>query len=390
MTIDYTEHYQLQEYLAQEPNIIPAPLLGAFDDGLLYAALMDRIAQPLADGSESPFSSRNPLSGHGQLLSQFVYMAKIIMHELNLTPSMTWVQWFRVLGIERAEADYPVINLVFTRSQIAIASNITVQIPTGTIITSVRDPSLWVTTSTTIEISGQDQTVSIPATLNVIGVIATDIDPSEFTVLPTFFSFIDSVKGTAILYPGQNEESLASMMLRARLQLQDISGSSTPRGIYNAAIATGAEKIAVLPGIQYGSPGKFADLVTVVVYPASMTTVVATHLADRIPAAMRLDVRAAEIIPIDGTISIRTTSTFSNAQALNAIANGCNPPYGKWGDSQYDVTIATVLENQASSIYAVPSLVLKNSVTRVPLVDLIIQPWNLLEVQNSVNFIWSH
>ncbi|HEY9830611.1 MAG TPA: hypothetical protein V6D26_08530 [Stenomitos sp.] len=91
MVIEYKQHYELMEALEREPRLLPAPWLCNFDDGAVFAAMLDRLAQPFADGSESPFSGRNPLSGYGQLMGAEIHLLRLYGHQMNLTPDRTWV-----------------------------------------------------------------------------------------------------------------------------------------------------------------------------------------------------------------------------------------------------------------------------------------------------------
>lgn len=392
MSIDYSEHYNLSERLNQEPRIIPSPELYNFDVDAVWSASMDRLAQPLADGTESPFSSRNPLSGHGQLMGAVTHQHAIYAHELNLKPSWTWIQEFRMLGLELADAEYPIINLVFERSADAIASGLTARVPLGTEVGSVKESGLILRTTSTLEISGLEQYGEVGARLNRIGRLRDSIDPGEFRILPSYLSYITNVYNNQVLHEGRDPESLSEAMLRARLQLQRSMRVVTPRDYHTASIELGAQKVNVIEEIQHGAPGFYGDLATVVVYPESVTPYVEQVLLDQRMLGTRLDVRSAEIIPIDGEIDIRIVPYLSNTEAFNvaaqAIRDNVNPPNGNWGDRAFSATIATALENQSDSIYAVPRLALKHAVTGEPLEELEIMPWHLLEVRQSIQLNW--
>jgi hypothetical protein len=390
--VDYTQHYELMEALEREPRLLPAPWLYNVDDGALYAAMMDRLAQPLADGSESPFSGRNPLSGYGQLTEMEIHLLRLFGHEMNLTPDRTWLQVYRMLGIELSDAEYPVIELKFTRTQDAIDSGISARIPLGTPVGSRSYSGIVAYTTADLEITGASSEGTIPARLNQPGRLGIEVPDNEFIVLPPLLLFVGSATNSRILYQGRDRETLPEAMLRARQQLQMGQRCVTGRDYYRTALNLGAEKANVIPGIQYGDGGYYSDLVTVAVYPSTVATYIETELLSRVMMGTRLDVRGAEIIPIDGTINVRIVPSLSNQEAFDiaatAIQQNVNPPYGKWGDKQFNATVATALENQPASIYAVPKVELKHAVTGDPLEDIDIQPWNLLEVQNTIIFNW--
>lgn len=389
---EYQQHYELMEALEREPRLLPAPWLYNVDDGAVYAAMMDRLAQPLADGSESPFSGRNPLSGYGQLTEMQVHHLRLYAHEMNLMCDRTWLQLFRMLGIELSDAEYPVIELEFTRTEDAIASGISARIPLGTMIGSRSYSGLVAYTTADLEIGGADVSGTISARLSEPGRLGLEIPDNEFIILPQLLSFVGSVSNTRIIYQGRDPETLPDAMLRARQQLQMGQRCVTGRDYYRTALNLGAEKVNVVPGTQYGDGGYYSDLVTLAVYPGAISDYIETELLSRVMLGTRLDVRPAEILPIDGTIDVRIVPSLSNQQAFDvaatAIQQNVNPPYGKWEDKTFNATVATALENEPSSIYAVPKLKLKHAVTGEALEDLDIQPWNLLEIQNTIIFNW--
>ena len=312
--------------LELEPKLIPCPPLYDFNAAKIYAALMDRLAQPLPDGRESPFSSANPTSAHGILMSVILYCQELISHEFNLTPDRTWVQLFRMLGMELLPAEYPIILLTFYKSQDAIYNGITAQIPIGT---EIRSPmsGLSAFTSEYAEIVGEQKSVDVIARLNRLGKIPSDIRIGEFMELPRFLSFIERVsnEGT-IIWEGRDAETIPEAMLRCRQLGQRGERCDTPRSYFEIAIIAGAKKVNILPGIQVNTDGKYGDLVTVVIYPPEMAIIVATELEDRIPLGTLADVRGAEVIPVTGEVSIRIASYVEDPfnLAAAAIANEIN------------------------------------------------------------------
>jgi len=392
MVIDYTQHYDLMEALEKDARLLPSGQLYNVDDGAVYAAMMDRLAQPLADGSESPFSGRNPLSGYGQLTEMQVHLLRLFGHELNLLPSRTWLQLYRMLGIELSDAEYPIIELKFTRTRDAIDSGISARIPLNTPVGSRSYSGLIAYTVTELEIAGTESEGLVSARLSQEGRLGVEIPDNEFIYPPPLLSFVGSVTNTRILYVGRDRETLPEAMLRARQQLQMGQRCVTGRDYYRTALNLGAEKVNVIPGIQYGDGGYYSDLVTLAVYPGNIATYIESELLTRVMVGTRLDVRSAEIIPIDGTIDVRIVPNLSNDQAFDiaamAIQQNVNPPYGTWGDKEFNATVATALENEPSSIYAVPKIELKHAVSGEALEDIDIQPWHLLEIQGTVIFNW--
>jgi len=392
MVIDYTQHYDLMQALEKDARILPAPWLYNVDDAAVYAAMMDRLAQPLADGSESPFSGRNPLSGYGQLTEMQVHLLRLFGHELNLLPSRTWLQLYRMLGIELSDAEYPIIELKFTRTQDAIDSGISTRIPLGTPVSSRSYAGLIAYTVAELEIGGAESEGVVSARLNQEGRLGIEIPDNDFIYPPPLLSFVGSVTNTRILYLGRDQETLPEAMLRARQQLQMGQRCVTGRDYYRTALNLGAEKANIIVGVEYEDKAYYSDLVTVAVYPGNIATYIKSELLARVMIGTRLDVRPAEVIPIDGTIDVRIVPSLSNDQAFNvaaaAIQQNVNPPYGNWGDKEFKATVATALENQPGSIYAVPKVELKHAGTGEALEDIDIRSWHLLEIQSTVVFNW--
>jgi hypothetical protein len=393
MSLNYSGHYDLNEVLQLDPNILPSPNLYNFNKDRIFAAVLDRLAQPLDDGTESPFSSRNPLSAHAQLMGMLLYIQDLLGHEINLVPDSLWVRWFRLLGVEIGLAERPVINLIFTRSQDAIASGISARIPLGTEIRSNLNPDLVATTIYDLIVDADSISGNVPARLNQTGKISPEIRIGEFSIMPELLNWIDSASNDSqVLFEGRDEETLPEAMLRSRQEFQTGWRLDTARDFYRTTLSLGAKKVAVLPQIKKGSNVRFSNLVTVVVYPGNMASLVQDALSERMPLCLNLEVIAPEIIPIDGEIDVRIIPTLSNDQAFNiaatAIQENVNPPFGVWGDLTFSATLATALENQPKSIYAVPNLRLKHADTGVPIENLDIKPWSLLEVQQSLVINW--
>lgn len=407
MAYRYVEYYHLREQLEATPLLIPKPVLYNFDSGQVYAAHMDMLAQPLPTGEASPFSSKEPGSGHGVLMSVMTHLQDVHAHEFNLVPDAWWIEWFRSLGAEIQQAEYPVINLVFERTPEAIINRVPALIPANTEIRSNRDLNIAAYTLYEEEILGDEESIVVAARINRLGVLP-NIRAGEMSVLPRYLSFINRVynDGT-VVQQGKNAETLIEAMLRVRDGLRSgslgqdpIEGEFVPNDPrFHARCVTvadfsywakrlGATKVNVLSGMQYGvTNGEFADLTSLVVYPSILSELLYDSMVGMTIQALRFDVRPAELIPIDGTIQVKVIPNVPESDVFNivaeAIVNKVNPPYGTWGDLNFPATLATALE-ETFSIYAVPEMNLKHSETGEPISELDIQPWHLFEIQNTL------
>lgn len=423
MTNDYEQHYLLQAALDRNPRIIESPELYNFSEQETYAGVLDRLAQPLPSGQESPFSSQAPGSAHAVFVSVLAHYFGLMAHELNLLLDKDWINFFRLQGIEIAPPEYPIISLIFTRDPIAAEEQIPVEVPVETQVRSRYNPDLVAITTQTLSFSGSDSTLRVPARLSRVGAFV-NLRPAEFIDLPRSLSFITSVTNDgSVLNPGRDRETLVEAMLRAREGIRTGSLGRfaengffdpeaetffgrcvTPRDFGYYALRLGAQKVNVLSGVQYQVPGQFNDLTTAIVYPATAADTIRPALEAMSLAERRLDVRGAEIIPIDGTVTVRVvprltdfevrqlaataiSPDFDATKPLSGVntAIGLNPPAGIWGDLRFDRTLATLLEN-IDGIYAVPNLQLKHAETGVPISELDVQPWHLFEIQSSVAF----
>ncbi|MEM8602889.1 MAG: hypothetical protein AAGF24_03500 [Cyanobacteria bacterium P01_H01_bin.121] len=401
--ITYDQHYALADVLDQAAaGLLPSPTLYDYRTAEVYAAALDRLAQDLPDGTPSPFSSRSPGLVHTMLLSVLLHQFEIIGHEINLTPDQVWIELYRLLGVELQPAEPPIINLRFTRTADAIANNFPVSIPLGTEVRSRFNPNLSVYTTRTVTIDGNQHEATIPARFKFLGKLPP-IRTREFTDIARNLSYVEAFNDGTIVNEGREAETLPEAMLRARLGIQtgtlgkdtlpptatEFMGRCITMRDYDFwARRFGAEKVNVLPGIQYGAQGSYGDLVTLAVYPTEVRDFVFENLQAMIPLGQRFDVVPAELIPVNGTITIRTIPTLSANEKFNlaagAIASQINPPHGKWADQQFNNSLATVLE-LVEGFYAVPSIQLKHSQTEQPLEEIELRPWHLIEVQSSVS-----
>jgi hypothetical protein len=391
----YEWFYQLDDLLSQEPNNIRPRRLFDIDGKQLYRETMDRLAMPLADGTPSPFSSRNPLTAEGILMEHVIFLMQMQMHEANLIPDYVYVNWLRVWGIEMQDADYPRIDITFYRSsgeydygtQAAI-------IPVGTKVFSNREADLHCVTTQYAEIPSSQSSVVVPARLNRRGKISPNISAGEFVWLQDLLNYVDRAQGTTIVYPGRDAETLSQAVLRARQQLQMPTGITTDRHYYLTALWSGAQKARVLPGIEYTNPGYDADMISIVVYPPDVSDYVQEVMVDRKLSGTRVGVYKSEIIPLNGTIDTRIVSSISASQVLteaaSVVVNQINPPYGSWGDRTFSSSLASALVQGSGNIYGIDNMNLFHAETGQPLAELEaeIKLGALFKLNDSVTFNW--
>lgn len=381
----YDGHYDLQDRLAQEPRILPAPVLYPFDDRAVYAAMIDRLAQTLPSGQPSPFSARTPTSAESQLIGTLTHLQSLLGHELNLLPELAWIQLFRMLGVQQLPSEYPVVAVTLTRSP----GVLTAYVPAGMEVRSTRSSVVGIVLEDR-EINDPEVSITVPCRLNQPGAIE-GLQPGELSLIPQLATGLESAynDGT-VISPGRNAETLPEAMLRARLQFQRGLRCVTVPDFYNSAIELGAEKANVLTGIVPGVPGVYSDQVSVVVYPPQLADAVDAGIRPLIYAGSRFQSYGAEVLPIAGRIEVRGTTNLSDGEArqlaAEAIVQQVNPPYGVWGDQRFDKTVATAIENQRG-VYAVPRCDLVHAETGQPLAEIEVHPWQLLEIQAGTEIV---
>lgn len=288
----FDEHFELMKRLENEPNLIESQQLWDYDPTQQLANFVNLLAQPLPDGSASPFSSMSPTAGHVILSSAVVAHMTFLAYELNLKPDWEWVQEFRMLGVERELAEYPIVNLVFRRSPEAMRSGLAVEIPYNCEVRSSRDPGLAAYTIQEGKIFGTEEFKVLPARLNRLGKIP-GLVAGEFSVMPRLLANVAAVAndGTAVS-EGRDRETLLDMMLRARnrfrrgnapnLESSQIGRVVTIPDFYLAAQEFGSQKTLVLSS-QYGTSGHWSDLITIAIWPGQQVPAVEEKLA---PLAM--------------------------------------------------------------------------------------------------------
>lgn len=372
---DYSTHYALTALLDTEPALIPSPDVCNADPEIMLAATMDRLAQPLPDGTESPFSGRNPLSAEGHLVSNLVYLLAIHGHECNLVPNLIWLQNLRLQGVQLRQAEYPLLTLEFIRSPSSSSIYPVIVIPAGTKVFSRFENGLMAITLTDLQMTGDR--IQVVARLGTPGK-NVNVRADEFSGASSITG-VQSVVGVEMLSYGSNIEGMEDAVLRARLNTQLQNRAVVPRDWYQTCLDLGCQKANVLPGVDPSNEGYFADHTLVVVYPGNLTVLVDQTLSQL--TGSRKSVIAPDIINITGSITVRATPDLTESQAIAqcnvALTTSINPPYGTWGDFNLEISIATALERTVG-IFAMKSAELFNG--DVALADLDIKPWQLFNV----------
>jgi hypothetical protein len=385
----YGLYFELEDYLQTDPSLVPHADLYNFDDRLIYAAILDRLAQPLPEGQPSPFSSKAPGTAHAQLVSSLTYLQGIAAHECNLTPDAALLTWLRLLGTRLREAEYSSINVRFTRSVDAIAEGIPVTIPLGTEVRSYYDSARSVYTKVETVIPATQASVLVPCRFGQIGQMPTVID-GEFATLPGLLTYIGSVASEGEVIQGREPESIVEAVLRTRDWLKTGDRCVTDRDYAFFSRQAGAAKVNVIRGQNPapGVEGLYRDLRAIAVYPETAVGMAEAAIRPRTMADLRLTVIPAEIIPLSGEIKVKALESLSNSDvftmAATAIAQNINPPAsgGVWGDKDFISTLSDVIE-RTQGIYAVTKVDLKHSLTGQPLSDMSPKPWQLFEIQQD-------
>ena len=386
---DYTTHYVLTALLDNDPTLIPSPDICTEDAEILYAAAMDRLAQPLPDGTISPFSGRNPLSASGQLISTIVYLLALHGHECNLIPNLVWLQNLRLQGVTLRQATYPLITLEFTRSPLNSTDiRPPILIPQGTKVFSRLSNDLNVITTQDVTLT--EDTVQSLSRLNVLGK-NTNLTAEEFSGNCNITG-IQSVAGVEVISYGADIEGMEAAVLRARLNTQLQNRVVTARDWYQFCLDLGCQKVNILPGVDPDSEGEFADFVLVVVYPSSLTVLVQQSLLELQSIDTRTKVIPPTIVQVTGSVTVRATPNLTTAQAIAqcnlALNTSINPPYGVWGDLNLEINLATALEKTvgifamtATDLYATTD----PTIAPIPLNQWQPKPWHLFNL--SINWI---
>ncbi len=412
--MDYDKHYQLRQIQDNNPHLISSPDIWRIKAGELLAAYLDRLAQPLPNGMESPFSSKTPGTAQETLGSGLIHLLDTFGYEANKLSDQEILQFFRFIGAEILPAEYAVVMMRFGRSQEAVVNRIPVDIEIGTEVRSQYNPNLAVYTMYTVTIGDPSididaEYVEVPARLNYLGPLPA-IRENEFTETQVALSFLARATNIGVVSTGRNTETLEEAVLRTRdgirtgnlgrfyqdgvidFEREDFLGRAVSRSDYDFyAKQLGAQKVNVLPGVAYGSDGYWADLVTIAIYPGELRPLVELPYSSITPVDLRFSIVAAEVVPVTGTVWIKITPELTDAQARNlaasAIASNINPPYGIWGDRDFVSHLADALEREVG-IYAVPQMDLKLEATNEPISTLDVKGWHLWEIQDSIQFVF--
>jgi hypothetical protein len=389
----FTGHFELLDALEADPDLIPAPDLYPIDEDQLYAASMNRLAQPLPTGQSSPFSSQAPGSAHAVLVENIVWLQALFGHQLNTMTDLQWIRHFQLLNVRLAPARFARINITFTGPP-------QTTIPMGTQVRSNLDRSVSVFTTEPVTLvqtnetaNGQGRAVVSARAATLSGLPALRV--GELSELPRPLSGVAAYNSDVVVTGGNPPETLPTAMLRARDELSTGLRAVTARDYYRWAMSAGAEQVAVLRGIQRGARGYFGDLITLAIYPDTAVDSVRNIFGSGEEAGFagplagnRTDFIPAEIVPIDGNITVRARSGISQARAFDLIAieisQTLNPPHGTWGDQDFQRSVAEACE-RVDGIIAVPYISLKRSDDDTPLSEVEINPWTLFEIQQSIN-----
>lgn len=410
----YDKHYQLKAFQDSNPRLISSPDIWRIKAGELLAAYLDRLAQPLPNGMDSPFSSKAPGTAQEVIGSGLIHLLDTFGYEVNKISDQEILQFFRFIGAEILPAEYAVVMMRFGRSEEAVRSRIPVDIDIGTEVRSQYNPNLAVYTLYTVTIGDpaidiDAEFVEVPARLNYLGPLPA-IRENEFIETQQALSFLARATNISVVSTGRNRETLEDAVIRTRdgirtgnlgrfyqdgvidFEREDFLGRAINKSDYGFyAKELGAQKVNVLPGIPYGSDGYWADLVTIVVYPGELKPLVELPYSSITAVDLRFSVVAAEIVPITGTIWLKVTPELTDAQArnlaANAIASNINPPNGLWGDKDFASHLADALEREVG-IYAVPQMDLRLEATNEPISVLDIKGWHLWEIQESIQFVF--
>lgn len=382
----YSDFLALQSGLADDPRIIDSVVLYPFDDKKVYAGVMNALAQDLPSGKPSPFSNQSPGSAHGILVENLVFLLSLYGHELALMPNAMLLQWMRLWGAQKRQAEYPIIELTFTRDNQSLRANIPGIVPTGTQISSQNDPSLKAITQEDLEISGSSVLGTVPARLNRLGTAAT-LQRGEFNGLPRLLAGVSSVTSGKLLYEGRDSESVTDSVMRMRERMQIGDRAVTDIDFVRIAQEAGAMQRRMIRGRVPHVFGFHRDLRTLAVYPAGVASAVDELLRTMNLRDERRLVHGAELIPVDGTITIKADGGITDYQAqqvaVQALIDGVNPPNGIWGDRSLASAVGEALE-RVEGIYAVPLVQLRHAETLQPLSELQGEPWQLYQLQKTL------
>jgi len=402
---DYRESYELRNLLGKNPATIRSRDLWPIDIEALYADIARRAAEPLPDGSESPFSANDPLAAQNILFGHVAQMLAIYGYELNLRNYQTWVNLLAWFGIELKPAEYGAVRLRFYRDRNQRLRGLPATVPLGYRVRSTRNKNRHAITIESKTVADPDvEYVDVAARLDVLGKnFARNVVRGEYSRPYRPLDGIDRVENVALIYEGREKETLANACLRARKEFQKGDRLVTLSDYRTTAIAEGAKKVLVLPGVQKNTAGYFGHAVSVFVWPGGLAELMQPIFDGKRKKVVGtvVAVEAADVISLNGKISCKAAVGSDlralEARAREAIASKFNPPYGSWGAKDPYATIATIVE-KVDGIYAVPRMNLREMGTagataenggRRTLSRIVaegVAPWTLFQVEPSTVF----
>lgn len=400
---DSQEHFELMRHLESDRGIAASPKLADWDIHELYAAMMDKLAQPGPDGSPSPFSDRSPLSGHGRLMEAIAFSLDMAGHDLNAVPDYTWVQMFRMLGMERAQAEYPLINITFERAREALDRREPLIVPMGYKIRSSRrvdGKALTATTRKNLVVDGTNKVGTVLCRIDLLGKISGSLPKNTLSLPSSRLPGLKAIRSPSkLVSSGRDRGSLAEMMKVVR----DRHRQGPPLGRRLVSLPDwhdclkefGATKVNIVSD-SYGRTDHWAMGIQAVVYPRSLVGPIQERLRSPrkgdplLQVGQMYDIIPARIVGVTGVVQIRTAHKMKDEEVFNlvarAIRDNINPPHGMWGDREFAKSLASVLE-RIQGIYAVPRMELfaVEGGDRIPLSEFKPTHDTLFQVKSTLN-----
>ncbi len=365
---EYLEYFELSKLYEESPRLIKSRPLYDSDVELIFKRISDRL------GENAPLS---PLIGNiAMMLANYGY-------ELNHFPYQMLVELFRWQGVEIQPALYPVINLRFVRDRASLQSAAPVIVPLGTEVKSSRNPNLVaITTSPRSIPSGSgEEYLDVPARLNSFNTPVSSLAYGEFSIVNSLPG-IATVFNDGHIFSGRKQETLSEACLRARQENLRGRRCVTPRDFLDLAYSLGATKVRVLPRIQKGVSGVFANLVTVAIHPAGVIDAVQTEIDRQKIAGTWAVAVPPDTKTVTGSFTIRTAvdSTLSTTSLTvkSHIVENLNPPKGVWGNANLPSSLATSLLS-LENVYGVEGIDLFIDGVSWDEYKPIIEPWDLFE-----------
>lgn len=395
----YDEFYSILEILAKDPKVKDTAVLYPYDRTQVYNAVMERLAQPLPDGSPSPFKDQNPLSAEGHLMAQVVYLQELLANEINLIPDNIFYTFFRMLGLFNESASYPLITLELRRKDPLPIASFTV--PIGTIFRSQIDTGYVAIRDSLLFKDTEGVLKTATARYSEIGALQRSLREREFSSIPPNLPYLEEVRVLSVSQQGKQSESLSELMYRARTYIRRPGDRVvTARDYIDKVIELGATKATILPRLRLNSDlseSYYDDVITVIVYPSTLVDAIQLELESLVPLGTRLDARSPKIYLMEGNITLSIASNSTQELAFNlaatAIQNEINPPNGEWGEQRLDTKIISAIRKNALNpttretvIFDVSEIVLTEVGTGIKYEDLSINPWCLFEIQSSITF----